>query len=127
MKLNHNCIRNVLLYFEEKLDCCNELDLFGFSCDGFSKEDTTYSIKKLIEAGYLSAKVVDDINGDTLITVYEITWNGHNFLDTIRDDTVWGHTQTLLSKFASTSLTFVSNIASQVLTNLVNQHLNGQI
>ena len=123
MKLNHDCIRKTLLYFEETLDCYGTLELSNFSLDGFSEEDTLYSIKKLTDAGFISARILDDVTGDILITVTEITWEGHKFLDTIRDNQVWKETKNILSKVSSCSISFVSTIASQVLTNLITQYI----
>ena len=123
MKLNHDCIRAVLLYLENSLDYEHYLDLTNFSVDGFSIEDTHYSIKKLEEAGFISAIVARDIDGEISVDVFGITWEGHKFLDTIRDNQVWNSTKKILSKFSSSSISFVSNVASQVLTNLINQQM----
>ena len=123
MKLNHDCIRAVLLYLEETLDCEHHLDLTDFSVDDFSIEDTRYSIMKLEEAGFISAIVARDIDGEISVDVFDITWEGHKFLDTIRDNQVWNSTKKILSKFSSSSISFVSNVASQVLTNLINQQM----
>ena len=123
MKLNHDCIRKLLLYFEDTLDCCSELELSNFALDGFSKEDTLYSIKKLTEAGFISTQLVDDVTDDIFIIVKEITWEGHKFLDTIRDNQVWRETKNILSRVSSCSVSFASTVASQVLTNLVTQYM----
>ena len=123
MKLNHECIRKTLLYFEDVLDIHSPLNLSGFTLEGFSRDDTVYTIKKLSEVEYIKATIVYDINDEFEITIYEITWEGHKFLDTIRDNKVWSETKNILSKVSSCSISFVSNIASQVLTNLINEHL----
>ncbi|MBQ9097097.1 MAG: DUF2513 domain-containing protein [Clostridia bacterium] len=123
MKLNHDCIRKTLLYLEETLDCYNSLDLSDFATNGFSKEDTLYSISKLKEAGFISASIGEDIIDGISITVHEITWEGHKFLDTIRDNRVWSETKNILSKVSSCSISFISTIASQVLTNLISQYV----
>ncbi len=123
MKLNHDCIRKTLLYFEENLDCYDGLELHDFVLTGFTEEDTLYSIKKLIEAGFLSADVVLEVTGGYFLSVGGITWEGHKFLDTIRDNQVWKETKNILSKVSSCSISFASTIASQVLTNLITQYI----
>lgn len=127
MKLNHDCIRSLLLYLEDRLESIDEIDLSGVSdvsLEKFSKDDIIYSAIKLSEAGYISAKINTDICNNINIYIKAITWEGHKFLDTIRDNTVWSQTKNILSKVSSCSISFVSTIASQVLTNLINQHFS---
>ncbi len=128
MKLDHNCVRKLLLFLEENLSLTNQAILNGIEIDKFSTDEIVYAGIKLGEAGYLDTKINNYAYGDMpKVIVEQITWEGHKFLDTIRDDTVWGHTMKVVSKFSSTSISFVSNIASQVLTNLITQYMNGTI
>lgn len=124
MTLNHDCVRKLLLYLEDNLELNTTLELSDFALEGFSVNDTSYTIKKLAEADYITANIVKDALDGLEITVYEITWEGHKFLDTIRDNKVWSETKNILSKVSSCSISFVSNVASQVLTNLINQHFS---
>lgn len=123
MKLNHDCVRKLLLFLEENLECTGEFDLSCAHIDGFSYDDLFYTSMKLKEAGYINATIHIDICGEGEAMISCITWDGHKFLDTIRDNQVWSNTKKILSKVSSTSITFVSNVASQVLTNLINQQL----
>nr|DAF01605.1 MAG TPA: Flagellin, PadR, transcription factor, DNA.8A [Caudoviricetes sp.] len=128
MKLNHDCVRSLLLYLEDDLTINSLIDLSDVELNGFSDDEILYVGIKLAEASFITASIREHRMGDSpSVLVSQITWAGHKFLDTIRDDTVWGHTKGLLSKFTSTSITFVSNIASQVLTNLVTEYLQGKI
>ena len=127
MVLNHDCVREVMLFLENQLDLYKNIEFPDTSVKNFSDDDILYSIKKLAEADFINANVSVNTLGEIEAIVHEITWEGHKFLDTIRDDTVWGQTKKLLSKFTSTSLTFVSSIASQVLTNLVAEYLQDKI
>jgi hypothetical protein len=123
LKLNHDCIRQLLLHLEENLDCYENLELNDLMIDGFSKDDIVYTLQKLNEAGYIKAEICCDITGFVEISVMDITWDGHKFLDTIRDNQVWSLTKKALSKFSSVSISFVSTVASQVLTNIITQQL----
>jgi len=40
-----------------------------------------------------------------------ITWYGHEFLDSIRDEGVWNHTKKALKPFGSASFEIVKNVA----------------
>lgn len=125
MKLNHDCVRAVLLYLEEHLELTNKICLTDVHIDLFDDNDILYTGRKLHEAGYISASIRNDVFGsDSSILVSEITWEGHKFLDTIRDNQVWSQTKKILSKVSSSSISFVSNVASQVLANIISQYMN---
>lgn len=123
MKLNHDCVRAVLLFLEENLDCTGSIGIDNVELAGFDKNDVIYSLLKLHEAGYISGRFVKDISEDISGFVTEITWEGHKFLDTVRDNKVWKSTKTILSKVSSASISFVSSVASQVLSTLISQYM----
>lgn len=121
MKLNHDCVRSLMLYIEENLDLGYRMEISQISLENYDTQELLYTAIKLNEAGYITAKVARYLNGNCSVSVFEITWEGHKFLDTIRDSKVWSHTKSILSKLSSTSITFVSTVASQVITNLITQ------
>ncbi|EAG0857908.1 DUF2513 domain-containing protein [Listeria monocytogenes] len=55
--------------------------------------------------------------------VSKITWSGHQFLDNIRDDEVWKRTKKTVSKFSSVSVSLLSTIASNILSQLIKHSL----
>lgn len=124
MKLNQDCIRDLLLYLEENLKLNDYLSISNISLKKYSSEELLYTADKLYEAGYLkcSRKVYD--NTDLMIFVSSITYTGHQFLDNIRDDKVFAKTKSILSGFKSVSIEIISETASKVITNLINQQLN---
>ena len=124
MKLNQDCIRDLLLYLEENLKLNDYLSISNISLKNYSSEELLYTADKLYEAGYLkcSRKVYD--NTDLMIFVSSITYTGHQFLDNIRDDKVFAKTKSILSGFKSVSIDIISETASKVITNLINQQLN---
>ena len=124
MKLNQDCIRDLLLYLEENLKLNDYLSISNISLKNYSSEELLYTADKLYEAGYLkcSRKVYD--NTDLMIFVSSITYSGHQFLDNIRDDKVFAKTKSILSGFKSISIDIISETASKVITNLINQQLN---
>lgn len=124
MKLNQDCIRDLLLYLEENLKLNDYLSISNISLKNYSSEELLYTADKLYEAGYLkcSRKVYD--NTDLMIFVSSITYTGHQFLDNIRDDKVFAKTKSILSSFKSVSIEIISETASKVITNLINQQLN---
>lgn len=125
MKLNHDCIRELMIFLEENLDCENGIHINNIELKEFDKDDIIYSIMKLSEAKYIrsSDEVHQTITGDVTGSITAITWEGHKFLDTIRDNKVWKQTKGILSKLSSASISFTASVASQVITNLISQEM----
>ena len=74
-----------------------------------------------IEAGFVEGRVMTDVNGAPHMAVLiRLTWEGHNFLDTIRNETVWKNTkETLLKPGASWTLPLLTQVAeSEIRKNL---------
>ena len=123
MRLNNDCVRDLLLYIEDNSSINNLIVISQIQVEGYTTDELIYTAMKLEEAGYIKARVSKFISGSTDVYVNEITWNGHKFLDNIRDDGVWKTTKEKISKFSSVSLNIMENVAAQVLTNLINQQI----
>ena len=62
----------------------------------FEEQEVAYNIRLLSEAGYIKANILDSHSGDGRIAAALarcLTNSGHELLDTIRSDTVWGKIQ----------------------------------
>lgn len=123
MKLSNDCVRDLLLFVEEKVGLDQPLNIKFATIKNYSQDELIYTAKKLNEAGYINATISDCIDGSCDIYIYSLTWNGHKFLDNIRDDGVWKTTKGIVSKFSSVSLGIIENVAAQVITNLINQQI----
>lgn len=122
MKLDHDCVRAVLLYLEKTLELDNEIDATDIVIKKYQQQDIVYSVRKLAEAGYLNTTDYSADDEQNII-INSISWDGHRFLDTVRDPKVWMHSKSVASKLLSVSIGMMENIASQVITNLVSQQL----
>src|SRR5665647_3533983 len=97
MKLNHDCVRKLLIYLEDNLKIkpngiqkgikLRDITQDKEFCE-FIQEDIFYSADKLVEAKYIS--VTDKDVSPKFMIIKDITWNGHDYLDSIRDPKVWG-------------------------------------
>lgn len=130
MKLNQDCVRDVMLYIEDKAVFGDFLYLDEFlSADELSKYDENtikYTLAKLDETDYLNSSI-QWTNGDIYtFNTGMITWNGHKFLDTIRDNQVWSKTKSITKGFTSVSISLVENIASKVISDLVAKQMGLQ-
>lgn len=125
MKLNHNCVRDLLLYIEDNLEYGYYLNVNKTKIKKYSQHEILYSADKLLEAGYITGdkNILLDGKGIPRIKINSITWSGHQFLDNIRDNKVWENTKGILSKFSSVSIGVISNVASQVISNMVKSQM----
>ncbi len=125
MKLNHNCIRDLLLYIEDNLEYGYYIKINDTKLSNFPQHEVLYAADKLLEAGYLigNRRMTMDSEGIPQINIESISWNGHQILDNVRDNKVWENTKGILSKFSSVSIGVISNVASQVISNMVKSQM----
>jgi len=113
-----------MLYIEDNLEYGYRLYVNELKLGNYEQQTIVYSADKLYEAGYIEALKKKTIDSDLpQIEVKAITWEGHQFLDNIRDNKVWENTKNILSKFSSVSIGIISNVASQVITNIIKSQL----
>lgn len=126
MKLNHDCIRDVLLYLEDALcfaeeDCAVKFQPIFFhelssseNLRSYPKEVVFYSIHNLKQAGYISASIRYDLGIYDYCSVSDITFEGHQFLSQIRDDKRWAFIKSATSSIRDYSLAAISSVAEGV-------------
>ena len=122
MKLNPDCIRDVLLYLEENLKVIEnhkftEISLTQLqdALQQYAKEDIFYSVYNLHQIHFIEGKISDVSNMKMFYCeINNITWSGHQFLNTIRPTTVWEATKTGASKLGIMSMHALSTIAMKV-------------
>lgn len=98
MKRNEDCIRSIMMYLEENLSQNKSIKVMDLYCclPEYSKEDVNESALIILERKLAEKKNMDSCSART-IKFSRITDKGHNYLDAIRDETVW---KTLKDKFS---------------------------
>ena len=121
MKLNLDCMRDVLLVLEDApfQKEMNLGEITGAIAIEYPFEDIAYSVQKLSEAGYIITKSKAYVTGSTIVSVQDITYNGHQFLANIRTNKVWSATKSVMSKIGTTSIQAATQIATSVVTELI--------
>jgi len=123
MKLDHECVRSILLTIEEKHQYGKVLRLEEILQSDrlleFNEDEIKYVLIKLADAKYILGTPTYGSNQLVDFDCSGLTWNGHQFLDTIRDPKVWKRTKEIASKLTSVSITMLSSIGSQVLAKLL--------
>lgn len=127
MELNKDCVRDVLLSCEEllKMDEDGYMDSLsheelGQALPDYKIEDIIYTVVKLKEAVFLDVKITR-ASGNILadVRINDITFNGHEFLDDIRDDDNWKKVKDMAKLAGAFSIKMIAQIAVAVIqTNI---------
>lgn len=89
MKRDMDLIRLILLEIEaSKAD-----EIEGFSIKGYNDDDVKHNGELLCQAGLIS-KFFEDSLGD--LVAGKLTWEGYDYLDKIRDNTIWKKTKDII-------------------------------
>lgn len=124
MKLNPDCIRDLLLTVEENTDFSR---MMNFPSDKnyellnkYDNEEVFYHIKQSELSGLLTK--VDWFLGCTCM-IRDLSPKGHEFLANIRAENNWSKTKEIANNIGSTSLGAITQIASNVITALISKQL----
>jgi len=82
----------------------------------YQSDEIIYCVKKLLEKNFINGQL---FTGDGLaigFVVSDLTWDGHEFLDNIRDNLVWKETKAISSKVASASLSVLADVAKNYIS-----------
>ena len=122
MKLNLDTIRTLLLYLEENL-AVSENGFEGIDYTQISEDtkisipETINTLKVLDEAGFI--QTIGNYGDDSIdeLCVFRITYDGYQFIDSIRPVPRWKKVLKILAIIGSSSLNLVSPIASQLIAS----------
>lgn len=135
MKLNSDCIRSVMLMIEEKWELGTDpngnirMGYIGLrqlctALPEYSKEDIFYSLYNLEQAGYLDLSILW-AGGRVAIEcdVNYITYEGHEFLNRIRDTKRWTIIKGGLNAVRDYSLSAISSVAEGVANAAISKYV----
>ena len=112
MKRNLDLIRNILFAVENSNSIDASLTLNSLSKLHEDQELILYHVFLLDDAGFIIG-IIDKTA--PYISIARLTNEGHDYLDTIRDDSIWKQTKSTLGKISgSASLEIVKTIASKL-------------
>lgn len=127
MKLNPDCIRDVLIEVESS----QTMDMRGYPTpvtindlvktsltENYSNEDIAYSVKQLIECGYFRARPIRTLSSSDYI-IKDITPRGHKFLENIRNTGVWTQTKQKAKGIGSFALDVLSQISASIISSRI--------
>ena len=96
MKRDWDLIREILLAVEAS-GPGESVNLHSFE-EGIRPE-VSYNVQLLEEVGFVNASISKQVGKVPALdfTIYKIRWEGHDFLDAVRNDTNWNKTKNLIS------------------------------
>jgi len=115
MKRDWKIIRNILIALEEK-PYEKLLTLKSFSNE--NPADISYNMELLISADLVQGKMSEEMTKDPQdFFASSLTWEGHDFLASIKDDATWIKTaKVIASKGGAITFELVKSIAVSFLT-----------
>lgn len=123
MKLNPDCVRDILITIEEYPEPMElYINEFAKKLPQYSLMEVYYCCSRLYEGGYINFE--DLTNGGYHNTIVgDLTFFGHEFLQKIKNDNTWSKTKSIATKIGSFSIDVISQIAVNVITQLISQQL----
>ncbi len=94
MKLEVDLVRQLLLHIEEHATRPIS-DLDNIEIGGWTEDQVDYHVVQLADAEFIEAaidRVPDNEDPSVMHVIYSVrrlTYKGHEFLETVRDDSVW--------------------------------------
>lgn len=120
MKLNYDCIRDILLTIEEIPNRKDEVILANFKSykklSKYNEEEIQYNALKLLQEEYVIGEEASGNNTTTVLFLTDLTWSGHELLNDIRSETVFNQTkEKIIKSVGSASLTVFQQLASTIV------------
>lgn len=122
MKRDMDLCRAILFTIEEEFV---DIALYDLQIPEYTMEQVAYHCKILHDAGLIAnykAQYAD--NHVAWFSVGSLTWEGHDFLDKIRQDTIWNKTKEVITK---QGLPMVIDVVKQVAQSIITSMTEGAI
>lgn len=117
MKRDWHLIKKILIAVEEMETTCGKLPP---EFTGYDEETASYHINLLHQAGLITASCVGNGTSPLHCWAHSLTWEGHEFIDSIRSDTAWNRiTKTAREKGLDLSFALIKAIAEGVIKGLI--------
>lgn len=125
MKLNPDCIRDILFVVENNATYSNDVSeetMFKELGLKYPREEILYHVRQCEHSG-LFLKVVHYFGG---FSIQDLSPYGHQFINDIRQDNNWNRTKDIAKNVGSFSLDVLKDISSQVIATLISNQLGNK-
>lgn len=122
MKLNPDCIRDILLAVEKVTDANTPFRYSRYKSAHqhlakYDHNEILYHMKQCNMDDMFDGFTLTD-SGD-LVIIRDLSPKGHKFLANVRQDNIWNNTKIIAGKVGSKSLEALVQISSNIITDLV--------
>lgn len=122
MRLNPDCIRDLLFSIEEESTSCSIISSKNLSnaekLQKYSEEEILYHLQQLNWSGYIIApNKCRCIDGTFLLQ--DLSPAGHEFISNIRKDTNWNKVKKISKDIGSETLSSLKTIAENVISTAI--------
>ncbi len=122
MKFDIDCAREILIAVEScEFGKTLSLDELHESLPNYDKDTLAYHCLKLEEGEMLTLQtILMPLSPLPMLkSIDDITYAGHQFLASVRSDTIWKDVKSVLTKLGVSSLSVATQVAGNVLSQLV--------
>lgn len=123
MKLNPDCIRDILLYVESKIDssvCSIEYEKLIEALPHYDENTLHYHVNQISKSDLVDSVFYFD---DKPQFISDLSPSGHEFLANIRSQSNWNKTKSIATALGISSLTAIKEISIQVVSELIKNQL----
>lgn len=125
MRLNPDCIRDILLAVEETTDANTSFRYSVYKeknrhLEKYDHNEISYHMQQCNMSDFFTSYIRCD--GGELVIIGDLSPAGHEFLANIRQESIWNNTKEIASKIGSNSLSTLAQIAVNVLSSMINGH-----
>lgn len=116
MKRDMDLVRELLLHFEGKSETAG-VDAKRVQIEGYTEDQIVLHLNIMAEAGLLVFEAFrSSTNPDRIIStlVFDLSWTGHEYLDTIRDPKIWKGTKAALGRVGNWSFGLALDVAKSL-------------
>ena len=137
MKLNPDCMRIILKYCVEHIDYKDiglnqwhensvTLNVLYNSKElkNFEKKEIMYSVMKLYEYQFIAVSRIQPTDGQKYFDsceIIDVTIYGHDFYNSIQEDTIWNKTKSVVAQVGNHTLKFIEDTAQKIAVESAKQ------
>jgi hypothetical protein len=119
MRLNHDCIRDILLFVEENVNQENNgvkvSHLISAMQTKYDEYTINYHIIQLNDANLFKHVIITD--GAIPLFITDLSYEGHEYMDNIRDNKIWSNVKAKTKGLSSVAFSILVECAKQEVKN----------
>jgi hypothetical protein len=125
MKRNMDLIRELLLKLEAYSNPPGTIAIIDpyrgqFNIDGYSSDELAYHLALIREAGFIESPGSQPAGVG--ITFRRLSWDGHDYLDAVRDPKIWQKTKGSAEAVGSFTFDLVKDLAKGFIKTKIKEH-----